>query len=128
MNLYKTTIVIWSEYDGSEVDLEDLAREAVQGDAYCSKQISELIAEAESDVDWDGTEFFDQPDAIELVPIVGQRYTDDSHPEEPSFVIIELSDTERVAELDNGQWYELDGPEGFLTKLASGVIRPVDPS
>ena len=40
MALYKTTIVIWSEYPGDQVELEDLAREATMGDAYCSKQES----------------------------------------------------------------------------------------
>ena len=59
MKLFKTTIVIWSEYDPTgAVELEDLAREAQRGDAYCSKQESVFVEEAESDPDWDGTEFF----------------------------------------------------------------------
>jgi hypothetical protein len=56
--LYKTTIVIWSEYDGSEVEVEDLAREAMSGDAYCSKSQTERVEKPELDADWDGTEFF----------------------------------------------------------------------
>lgn len=64
--LYKTTIVIWTEYDPGSVELVDLAREAHVGDAYCSKQISEEISQYENDPDWDGTEFFgDRPDEEE---------------------------------------------------------------
>lgn len=57
-SLYKTTIVIWSEYDGNEAELEDLSYQATEGDAYCSKQKSELVKNPESDPDWDGTDFF----------------------------------------------------------------------
>lgn len=58
--LYKTTIVIWSEYDGSEAELHDLAFQAEEGDAYCSVQRSvEMTREQiEADPDWDGNEFF----------------------------------------------------------------------
>ena len=56
--LYKTTIVVWSEYDGTAVELEDLAREATSGDAYCARFRSEPIVDPASDPDWDGTEFF----------------------------------------------------------------------
>lgn len=47
--LFKTTIVIWSTYDGASVELEDLAREATVGDAYCSLQRSELVADPGAD-------------------------------------------------------------------------------
>jgi hypothetical protein len=57
--LYKSTIVIWSEYDGTSVELSTLAREAETGDAYCSASRSELVQEPSADADWDGTEFFD---------------------------------------------------------------------
>lgn len=56
--LYKTTIVIWSEFDPEPYDLADLAREAEDGDAYCSAQVRELVADPTLDPDWDGTEFF----------------------------------------------------------------------
>jgi hypothetical protein len=37
--LYKTTIIIWSEYDPSAtMEIDDIAREAMDGDSYCSKQ------------------------------------------------------------------------------------------
>lgn len=58
--LYKTTIVIWSQYDGGEVGLTDLAREADQGDAYCSLQESELVTDR---ADFPGTEFFGVDDS-----------------------------------------------------------------
>jgi hypothetical protein len=62
MALYKTTIVIWSEYPGDTLELTDLAREADSGDAYCSHAESRLIADPQGDSDWDGTEFFGLPD------------------------------------------------------------------
>lgn len=56
--LYKATIVIWSEFDPTSLELEDLAREATNGSAYCSVMDCEVIENPESDPDWDGTEFF----------------------------------------------------------------------
>ena len=57
--LYKTTIVIWSEYDASEnTEIDDLARDAMSGDSYCSKQDCVKVDDPASDPDWDGTEFF----------------------------------------------------------------------
>ena len=59
MRLFKTTLVIWSDYDPSTVEIEDLARDATSGDAYCSRQVAEEIEDVKADPDWDGTEFFD---------------------------------------------------------------------
>lgn len=59
--LWKTTIVIWSEYEPGH-DLEDLAREAARGDSYCSRSESALVTNPEADPTWDGTEFFGDPD------------------------------------------------------------------
>jgi hypothetical protein len=56
--LFKTTIVIWSEYPGEGVELEQLAREATSGAAYCSRYGSEQVTEPARDPAWDGTEFF----------------------------------------------------------------------
>jgi hypothetical protein len=57
--LFKTTIVIWSEYNPEGVvELADLAREATDGEAYCSKMVSVGVADPPADPDWDGTEFF----------------------------------------------------------------------
>ena len=47
--LYKTTIIIWTEYSTSEREIDDLAREAIQGDAYCSKQHVDRVEEPEED-------------------------------------------------------------------------------
>ena len=38
MRLYKTTIEILSDYDPSETELSDLARDAECGDSYCLGQ------------------------------------------------------------------------------------------
>lgn len=58
--LYKTTIVIWSEEDTDDFELHELAREAETGDAYCSRNRSELVNQPEEDPDWDETDFFDE--------------------------------------------------------------------
>lgn len=63
MALYKTTIIIWSEYPGDAVELTDLAREADTGDAYCSHTESKLVENPQDDPDWDGTEFFGLTDS-----------------------------------------------------------------
>ena len=60
--LYKTTIVIWSEFDPSKLEIDDLAEDAVSGESYCSVSRTELIEEPEKDPEWDGTEFFHMPD------------------------------------------------------------------
>jgi len=62
MKLFKTTIVIWTDYDPDCVEIEDLAREATSGDGYCSKQLSEEVLDLKNDPDWDNTEFFDADD------------------------------------------------------------------
>lgn len=56
--LYKATIAIWSDFDPTKIELSDLAREAEEGSAYCSKMKSEIVKEPTKDSDWDGTEFF----------------------------------------------------------------------
>lgn len=57
--LFKTTVVIWTDYDPSILELDELAREAVSGDAYCSHQETHLVDDPTTDPNWDGTEFFD---------------------------------------------------------------------
>jgi hypothetical protein len=57
--LWKSTIVIWSDFDPQKVELADLAREATDGGAYCSKQKARFVKVA-GDEDWDGTEFFNE--------------------------------------------------------------------
>jgi hypothetical protein len=58
--LFKTTVVIWSEYnpESDGLDLSDLAHEAEDGLAYCSKLVAVRVKNPAKDPDWDGTEFF----------------------------------------------------------------------
>lgn len=56
--LHKTTIVIWSAYPGTSVELADLAADAVNGSAYCSRAESVPVGNPVADPDWDGTDFF----------------------------------------------------------------------
>lgn len=59
MKLYKTTIIIWTDDDPTDkVELEDLAREATSGAAYCSSMETVAVDDPEADPNWDGTEFF----------------------------------------------------------------------
>ena len=57
--LWKTTAVIWSEFDPSACELDTMATEASNGQAYCSQQKVALVKNPSLDPDWDGTEFFD---------------------------------------------------------------------
>lgn len=60
--LYKHTIVIWAEEDLGGAELNQIAREASDGMAYCSQQTSVLINSPELDPDWESTEFFGEED------------------------------------------------------------------
>ena len=62
MELFKTTIVIWSDFNPRELELSTLAREAESGDAYCSSLKTVKITSPTTDPDWDGTEFFSYTD------------------------------------------------------------------
>jgi hypothetical protein len=57
--LYKTKLIIWTEYNPGLVELEDLARDATVGDAYCSQRLFDIVDEPDFDPDWDDTGFFD---------------------------------------------------------------------
>lgn len=47
--LYKTTLVIWTEYDTDMVaSLEDLAREATSGEGYCESSECYLITDPDA--------------------------------------------------------------------------------
>lgn len=63
MALYKTRVVIWSEFDPRTTELSVLAREAESGEAYCSSMETASIDKPEEDGDWDGNEFFSCLDA-----------------------------------------------------------------
>ena len=57
--LFRTTIVIWTDFNPSEMELDDLAREAISGDAFCSLQ---EVAEIDNPNEFPATEFFDAPE------------------------------------------------------------------
>lgn len=56
--LFKTTVVIWSEFDpmANEVELSDLAREAEEGAAYASSQTTVAVTPAALATDTDATD------------------------------------------------------------------------
>lgn len=66
MPLYKSTIVIWSEFAPAKLELSALAREAETGEAYCAKREAVLVEDPSGDADWDGTEFFNATDELQL--------------------------------------------------------------
>jgi len=53
--LYKSTIVIWTEYEPSLVDLEVLGRDATSGDAFCEQHDVDEITDQDEFPD---TDFF----------------------------------------------------------------------
>jgi hypothetical protein len=64
--LYKTTIVIWTEDDPEELELEDLAREATSGCGFCSKQETVKVEDPDGDPEFDCGEFFETTSPDEL--------------------------------------------------------------
>jgi len=58
--LYKTRVILWTEWDPNTSELSHLAREAETGDGYCSFMQSTVIPDPEADPDWDGTEYFEE--------------------------------------------------------------------
>ena len=59
-NLYKTVIVVWSEYNPAATDIEssELVRDGECGDSYISSSDTVFVEDPSKDSDWDGTEFF----------------------------------------------------------------------
>lgn len=61
MKLWKTTIVIWSKFDPQTCELIELAKEATDGNAKCTKQESRCVQNVDNDPDSVGIgEFFDE--------------------------------------------------------------------
>lgn len=56
--LFKTTIVIWSPYDPTNLEVDELVMDAVHGESYCSMVDTFEVEDPTSDDCWDGTEFF----------------------------------------------------------------------
>jgi hypothetical protein len=65
--LYKTTVVIWTDYDASGVSLQDLAFDAEEGNGYGLRSDSAKVDIPESELDKDGLEFFNYPTAEEQI-------------------------------------------------------------
>ena len=64
-NLFKTTIVIWTDYDpgdSQEISLGRLGQEADSGGAYCSHVRTEFVSDPTDDPEWDDSEFLDGED------------------------------------------------------------------
>jgi hypothetical protein len=61
-DLYKTTIVIWSDEDPTYRSLIRLAEEATDGNAFCSEQKIEFVSEPDNDPTFPDTEFFKEGD------------------------------------------------------------------
>lgn len=59
--LHKTVVVVWSRQHPKEqdIDLVELAQEAINGTHYCSRVTTTYLPDPTQDPDWDGTEFFD---------------------------------------------------------------------
>jgi hypothetical protein len=60
--LIKHVITIWSETPLENAEINRLAQEAVDGDAYCSNHTATRVEDPKQDPDWDGTEFFGDDD------------------------------------------------------------------
>jgi len=56
--LYKTVIVVWSPYDPTNLEINQIAQDALDSESYCSMVDIFEVDDPESDDCWDGTEFF----------------------------------------------------------------------
>ena len=60
--MWKTSIVIWTDYNPSHMELATLAREAESGDAFCAKMEIAEVQDVQKDPDWAETDFFGSVD------------------------------------------------------------------
>ena len=127
--LFKTTIVIWSDYDPREAQMEivDLAREATSGDCYCSKQEMVRVDKPGDDADWDGTEFFrdlhnEQDDDEDLEDHL-ERDEDRAALGEPVMATVRSDDGAVEAQFDARRWLALATPEEIVS-LATENFGP----
>jgi hypothetical protein len=60
--LFRSTIVIWSDFEPAWDKLSDLARDAETGGSYCSSMQTVQVDDPPADPAWDGTEFFGTED------------------------------------------------------------------
>lgn len=60
--LFKTTIVVWSNESTAGRDIDSIARDAMDGDCFCSSQECEYVADPSKDEDYIDTSFFNDSD------------------------------------------------------------------
>lgn len=60
--LWKTEIVVWTDYDPTKVPLERLVQEGISGQGYISKGHSELVADPYAQDDGPPEDFFGLPE------------------------------------------------------------------
>jgi hypothetical protein len=72
--LYKTIVVIWTEYNPVHYKLDELGYDATDGEAYCSKRMAFKIEDPALDPDWDDTKFFEEDELLsQPVPTLEER-------------------------------------------------------
>ena len=59
--LWKTSILIWTDYDPQNFEIDSLSYQAMEGDAYCSAVKIDYVANPDLDTQWDDAEFFLDP-------------------------------------------------------------------
>ena len=57
--LYRTTIVIWSEYPTDIMEIDHLARDCMDGESFCESSDCEEVTNPSN---FPATEFFDLPE------------------------------------------------------------------
>jgi hypothetical protein len=62
--LYKTTIIVWSDDNTEDMDIDHICQEAVDGAFYCSKQVCEKVEDPEEDPEYDCGEFFNREGTV----------------------------------------------------------------
>lgn len=75
--LWKTTLMIWSDYNPSDLKISDLAREAECGDSFCNSREDELITDP---TQFPETEFFDDGEIINRPQFYSCGICDHCHP------------------------------------------------
>ena len=63
--LVKHTIVIWTELELEDGEVDFLGQQAVNGEAHCASHEAKVVDDPTRDPDWDGTEFFGTVDGEE---------------------------------------------------------------
>jgi len=61
--LWKRVIIIWSEEDPSDMDIEDVSVAAMRGDAHLALDEIEFVDDPERDPDWDAPVADEEDDA-----------------------------------------------------------------